>query len=307
MTRKTTHMEGDQMVISFIRGLVIALMASSLAQAKSNVKSNIETRVIYGEDNRQEVYQVERADMRDVADSTAAMISTQSFVKGDNGKLKIKSRILGKELSLCKDEPFYDQPSAANCSAFLVGEDMVATAGHCVNKNTCANYSFAFNYRMIDEKTAPTEADENDVYQCQKVLAHELTGNQDYALVKLDRPVRGRRVLQLMNRSVQVGDDMVVIGHPSGIPTKVAAGAQVRALKDGFFVSNLDTYGGNSGSAVFNANTLEVAGILVRGVDDYNWDSVNKCRRSNICPSTGCAGEDSTHISYVVEALKNVR
>ena len=62
-------------------------------------------------------------------------------------------------------------------------------------------------------------------------------------------------------------------------------------------MANLDTYGGNSGSAVFNAKTGLVEGILVRGEQDY----VQKgdCRVSNVCPADGCRGEDVTKILSV--------
>ena len=44
---------------------------------------------------------------------------------------------------------------------------------------------------------------------------------------------------------------LVVIGHPSGLPTKIADGAWVRNNEsEYYFVTNLDTFGGNSGSAV---------------------------------------------------------
>jgi hypothetical protein len=73
------------------------------------------------------------------------------------------------------------------------------------------------------------------------------------------------------------------------------------ASKPGFFVANLDTYGGNSGSAVFNAATGLVEGILVRGEQDY----VQKgdCRVSNVCPADGCRGEDVTKIAAVADKI----
>ncbi len=78
---------------------------------------------------------------------------------------------------------------------------------------------------------------------------------------------------------------LVVIGRPSGLPTKVADGAQVRSVNDVFLVANLDTYGGNSGSAVFNAVTGVVEGILVRGDTDYVYNAQLGCRVSNFLGS----------------------
>ncbi len=48
-------------------------------------------------------------------------------------------------------------------------------------------------------------------------------------------------------------------------------------------ICNLDTYGGNSGSAVFNKDGTIVEGILVRGARDYNINHENgtTCFASN--------------------------
>ena len=59
-----------------------------------------------------------------------------------------------------------------------------------------------------------------------------------------------------------------------------------------FFVANLDTYGGNSGSPVFEEDSDIVEGILVRG--DTDFVSNGTCIVSNVCPTTGCGGEDVT-------------
>lgn len=67
-------------------------------------------------------------------------------------------------------------------------------------------------------------------------------------------------------------------------------------------MANLDTYGGNSGSAVFNDRTGEVEGILVRGEVDYTYKG--NCMVSNVCTDSGCRGEDVTYISEVLQFLQ---
>lgn len=281
----------------------ISLSAAILVASLGVQASMTMPKVIYGEDNRRDVYLEERADLREIADSTAAMIPNTKLVQRDN-QMSIKFKNYGSDYQLCKDEPFYSQPSAANCSGFLVGDDMIATAGHCINASTCSENSFVFGFKMQSSTIAPESVPADEVYKCKKVLAQELTRNQDYALVKLDRPVRGHRVLTLAKDPVKVSDAILVVGHPSGLPTKIAGGANIRKLEKGYFVGNLDTYGGNSGSAVFNASTLEVVGILVRGEEDYQYDSARQCRTSNKCASDKCRGEDVTFISYIADAIK---
>ena len=60
-----------------------------------------------------------------------------------------------------------------------------------------------------------------------------------------------------------------------------------------FFVANLDTYGGNSGSPVFASDTNRVEGILVRGETDFEQTPAG-CQISLVCPTSGCRGEDIT-------------
>ena len=259
-------------------------------------------RVIYGEDNRVDLYKVKDQAVVDVARSTAAMFAKSKLVKIGN-LFHLTSGKFGDQFKLCSNEPYYNQPSGAMCSAFLVGPDMLATAGHCISSSDCNAMAFAFGYAMRSEMEAPQTLPEEDVYFCKAVVSRELTSNQDYSLVQLDRPVRGYDVLKLAQQDAQTNDSLMVVGYPSGLPTKVAGGAQVRSQKGAYFVANLDTYGGNSGSAVFNSETLEVTGILVRGEQDFRYDVKNQCYRSNVCDSASCRGEDATNISYITKAL----
>lgn len=277
--------------------IAICYFLSPIAIAK------IQNKVIYGDDNRVQYFQVQRADVREVADSTAAVVRNTSLTVKSDGMTTVKAETFQRVMGLCSSEPFAKEPSGAFCSAFLVGDDLMATAGHCMDASRCAQSSFVFSYRMSSQNQSPNEVDSAEVYRCQEVLERAQTGAEDYALVKLDRPVRGHRVLTLAKSSVQVGDSLFVVGHPSGIPTKVTDNGVVRSVKSEFFTANLDTYGGNSGSAVFSQDSLEVVGILVRGESDFIYDSKNRCSVSNRCSEDGCRGEDVTQISYINQAL----
>lgn len=293
--------EGEHMT----NGFGITLLASLFVFAGFSAQAvEIKPKVIYGADDRRDVYEVSDAALREVADSTVAMIANNRLSPNGRGGLKVSNKIYGTDYRLCRNEPFYSQPIAAMCSGFLVGDDLIATAGHCIQARSCAQYSFAFGYKMDSASSGPESLPESEVYRCKEVLVSEqLTRGQDYALVRLDRPVRGHRVLNMASSAARVGDDLVVIGHPAGLPTKIAGGGKVRSSQSAFFVANLDTYGGNSGSAVFDATSLDVVGILVRGERDFAYDSAAGCQRSNICRDDACRGEDVTHISYVQGAM----
>ncbi|MFN8791240.1 MAG: trypsin-like serine peptidase [Bdellovibrionales bacterium] len=259
--------------------------------------------VIYGEDNRRDLYEVQNSALVQVSRSTAAMIEAKALTT-QNGLVQIKTVTYGEEYQLCSEERFWQQPTAAMCSGFLVGENLLATAGHCLSQMDCADWAFVFNFAMGSNPGSPSTVRQEDVYFCQEVISREYTSKQDYVLVRLDRAVTGVQPLRLASQPAQALDPVVVVGHPSGLPTKVTDGAQVRATHPEYFVTNLDTYGGNSGSAVFNSSTLEVLGILVRGERDYSYDSENRCYRSVQCAMDSCRGEDVTHISYIRERLQ---
>lgn len=283
-----------------MKHLAIASVIFSSAVAFAGFQ--IQPKVIYGNDDRQDVYEVSDSSVRELADSTVAMIANSRLSADGRGNVTISNKSYGKDNHLCKDEPFYDQPTAAMCSGFLVGDDMLATAGHCIQDRTCSQNSFVFNYKMAGPGVIPSSVGEEDVYKCAKVIAREqLSNGQDYSLVKLDRPVKGHKPLTLATATPKVGDGLFVIGHPTGLPTKVAGGAKIRRVESSFIVANLDTYGGNSGSAVFSEDTHEVVGILVRGERDFT--TSGSCNRSYTCTDSNCRGEDVTLISYISKSL----
>jgi V8-like Glu-specific endopeptidase len=198
--------------------------------------------------------------------------------------------------------------TAAMCSGFLVSENVLVTAGHCIkNDADCASYKWVFDYKMDHDKQDSMTVPSSSVYGCSKIISRTLDqfSKDDYAVIQLDRKVTDRRPLHFRRSGgINVGDSVVVIGHPSGLPTKIADGANVRSRNTKFFVANLDTYGGNSGSAVFNQKTGDVEGILVRGENDYV-QSARGCMVSNKCPADGCRGEDVTYITNI-KALQNL-
>jgi V8-like Glu-specific endopeptidase len=277
-----------------VSALILGLAMAFSAQAGN--------KVIYGEDNRLDLFETGDALHAELAQSTAAMIAhSRITLLGD------KATITGSPLSsrgICASEPFANQITAANCSGFLVGKDLLVTAGHCVkNSFDCSGSAWVFGFGVNSPDQQGHEIPATEVYRCAEVIETVLdrATSDDYALIRLDRAVTGRSPLKVRtDGKITEGTEIVVIGHPTGLPTKVAAGANVRDNSDSyFFVANLDTYGGNSGSAVFDAKTGTVEGILVRGENDYVYDSSQGCQVSNHCTNEGCRGEDVTRITNV--------
>lgn len=281
-------------------GLGISLLAS-LAQAST---SNYTPRVIYGDDNRVEVYQT-TDQWKEKSKSTVALMQSSHLTKKGNG-YSISTSNYGSMMYLCKNEPFYDQGTAAFCSGSLIAPDIIMTAGHCVrSQDACKDIRFVFNFAYTEKGHDPTQVAADDVYSCKEMMTSLMDSStmSDFALVRLDRPVVGHQPLQLRTEgAVRVKDGLTLIGHPSGLPTKVAAGASVRDITPGaYFVASTDSYGGNSGSAVLNDEGV-VEGILVRGEQDFVYSNQG-CYVSNVCAEDGCRGEDVTRVSEVLKFL----
>ena len=261
--------------------------------------------VIYGEDNRKDVYETKDSALVELSKSTAAMIPNAKITMA-SGIATIKGETL-QSRGICAEERFADQMTAGNCSGFLVSENVLVTAGHCIKTEAdCAGYKWVFDYKMDAAKQDSMKVEASDVYSCSRIIARSLDNmtKDDYAVIQLDRKSDRRPLPFRKSGKVAVGSDVVVIGHPSGLPTKIADGAQVRSHSPKYFIANLDTYGGNSGSAVFNHKTGEVEGILVRGENDYV-QSERGCMVSNKCDQNGCRGEDVTYITNI-KALQNL-
>lgn len=265
-------------------------------------------KVIYGEDNRQDIFESTDSVLVELSKSTAAMIQMENLKSLGSGEIEISGSTL-ESRGICAKERFSKQISAANCSGFLVAPDVLVTAGHCItNDNDCASYKWVFDYKVSHSDQAEVVVSQDAVYSCKKIISRSLdyATKDDYAVIQLDRKALDRKPLSFRRQGkISVGESIAVIGHPTGLPAKIADGANVRSLASKFFVANLDTYGGNSGSAVFNTKTAEVEGILVRGENDYVNDPVLGCKVSNICKNESCRGEDVTFITHI-EALKKL-
>ena len=274
-----------------------------------------EAKLIYGSDDRLEEYQITDPCLLSVGDSTVALVPQADLTNNGDGTYTFRSTYpftlaewyqwidpIGTGNPLCSDEPFRDQPAPASGSGFLVAEDIIITAGHLACDYDCSGgdaLAIIFGFVMLDADTAVLTVDESEIYYCNEVLGRT-DGHPDWAIIRLDRPVTGHEPLPFRTSGeIPNNEPVIVIGHPYGVPRKYAGGATVRDNSGvTYFSANTDTYQGNSGSVVINANSLEVEGILFGG--NVDWVEDGSCDRSNVCPDSGCPGwEDITRITTI--------
>lgn len=276
------------------------LIAQVYAQEKS-------LDVIYGIDNRLDVFESPDKDLVLFSKSTAAKMAPAAL-KSISATEFLVTSVSFEARGVCAQERFSKQVSAADCSGFLVAPDVLVTAGHCVNdEKDCSTNKWVFDFKVAYSDQFEVKVPKSSVYGCQKIISRTLDSEykNDFAVIQLDRKVTDRKPLAYRRSGrVKEGEAIAIIGHPMGLPTKIADGARVLYHLTNYFKADLDSYGGNSGSAVFNVRTGEVEGILVRGEMDFVYNPKLGCRVSRVCGEDECRGEDVTFITNIEALLR---
>lgn len=283
------------------QGMRVALvMGFAVLQAGCGdaVLGRSERPTIYGADDRRNYHLLTDPGQIALADATALLLDATDVTWNGSG-YDLSTIPFWQDATLCEDEPFYDEPVAGWCSGFLVSADRLATAGHCIlDQADCEATSYVFGFQTDSSGQVVTSVPAQNVYGCARLIARRAKSTNstpDFAVVQLDRPVTGSvpripRVVRLKGK-VADGASMLISGHPWGLSTKVAGGATVKDNSQAmYYQSNLDAFGGNSGSGVMDPQSGIVEGILIDGNADWEWDSSLQCNRSYTCPDSGCGG-----------------
>lgn len=276
----------------YLRVIFLSLLTISSAFSQQQAPDTV-----YGEDNRKDLFEVTNPLYLEAAQSTVALFGDGALNRMTYGGHFVSSYKYGEQYDLCITERFYDQRSGAFCSGFLVAPDIIATAGHCVmNQTECLSTKVAFGFAIASRGQSAEYLEDENVYSCKELIAHKYTWyRKDFSLFRLDRPVTHAKPLKLnLTGVIEKDAKFVVMGHPGGTPLKIAEGAVLRHNRkfNPYFVTNTDTFTGNSGSAVINSKTGLVEGILVRGGKDYKYKRKEKCYVAKQCKDSKCRGED---------------
>ncbi len=272
---------------------------------------DISSEVVYGTDNRTDVFAHPDATLRARAQqATVALMSPGDINTSNPNNVTFSSQTLQQAFNLCTNQRFLTDPTPAFCSGTLIDDNLVLTAGHCITSaSACTNTRFVFKFYRNAANSLETVTTQ-DIFSCTQIVARQQSTvggrNLDYAIVRIDRAATPRFTpapVRPGSSALPVGTNVTVIGSGSGVPFKIDSGGSVRNARAStldFFVANTDTFGGNSGSGVYENASYNVAGILVRGETDYVANGT--CNVVNVCTEAGCRGEDITYVRPAVDA-----
>jgi len=278
------------------------LAVAGCAGSPDEQTSAVRTPVVYGDDDRREPFASTENDWlpQVIATRLVALGFRDQIARNEGGVLSVTAPSLAERFDVCASEPFAAQPSFANCSAVLVTERLLLTAGHCARisplKEQIAVRNFAYD---APERLHPL--DPQDVLSLGAVVASD--DYWDYAWLELAEPVAPLQPLEL----AEANEGMAIVGvnHGQGLPAKVAA-SRVSSAADGFFFSALDAFGGASGGPVFSTRGA-LLGISTSGNDDYVRTVTGCYEDSRLPDEAGFGAEQALRLRVALDGLCEAR
>ncbi len=244
---------------------------------------------IYDQDNRVDLYKLNDSKLKELSKAVAFQIYKDEL---RGWTFQRYWTIVTRPLSargVCENERFADQPTMRNdCSGVLVGPKTLLMPGHCITEHYCWNdlFYFMFNYHQENGSALSLERHKDNFYKCEKVIkrVYDPSTAMSYALIELNREVKGIKPVKV-SKAKMIGSEseLVVVGHPSGLPQKIAQDAFVTDENETHFLVNSDIGGVSKGSAVFNLETYELEGMLISGSKDFEV-SRSGCKRALTYP-----------------------
>lgn len=274
-------------------------------------QNSIFPRVIYGNDDRLEHWEIPDPLVRKVARSSVAIIDEKYLQDQSDGTTHfVNGRILQDRENMCPSERFSQQLAIVHCSAALVGKNLVLTAGHCFSGVThVREMRFVFDFLNRDSSNQVQPVLTRNTFKARRILLSEepLRGSDwDIAVIELEGNVEDRPPLPIHRDGItDTSAKIYALGHPLGIPLKLSGNATIRDNSfKAYFVTNLDIYIHNSGSAAFNYANNKIEGVVVRGEPDF--ELKGSCRVSKVCADSDCRGQDVSRLDLAIPYIPEV-
>ncbi|WP_375373082.1 trypsin-like serine peptidase [Roseomonas sp. KE2513] len=201
----------------------------------------------------------------------------------------------------CRSERFREQNSYASCSGVLISPTTVLTAAHCIEgvnpRDLLVVMDLAYEAGRAPPLNMPTSDDR--LRRITWVAATKSAANQDMALLHLaGEPVRNRALgWPTTNETIRDGQSVYALGHPDGLPLKLAPGGRVSRTSNVIeFATDLPIFHGNSGGPIFDTASHRLLGIVRSGPSDWYYRTQGPDAEDRDCATSLCA--------YAPEAFK---
>ncbi|MEM1000972.1 MAG: serine protease [Bacteroidota bacterium] len=225
------------------------------------------------------------------------------FVRKADGILRdkrVSAIIKGSADRNCADEPtfsldlsherwdrFREQPYLrGTCSAFVVKQNYILTAGHCYYKSCiCGSHTprslenavVMFGYNKVHDVVRNGQGEveiwihEDRIKRITQMAQVRCNPRRDWAIFEIED--HDQAPLELGDPgSLEKCNKLYQMGHPLGLPFKLNTGGEYHSTIRQMLITTLDSFTGNSGSPVCiqeGKNQDQVVGLTVKGDCDF--------------------------------------
>lgn len=196
-------------------------------QVRVNASSNLGLGALYSSsDHRYNLFEVDVPDIvKQQAKAVACLIKRDELHRISEGVYKFKkpSTLADyHEFPLAEDLKFRNEPVIGFGTAFLVAPNLVLTAAHCItdkygklDKDLISKTRLVFNLQLKPSGRLPSFLDEVFRYNSHNILWSDRNKNEDWALLELDREVKGVTPIEIDFSPIQPKSEVYMLGHPT--------------------------------------------------------------------------------------------
>lgn len=239
----------------------------------------------YGEDGRKDFFEISDAQTKKLAEAMLYRVDKHEL---RGWTFQRYWKIITKKLEdkgICKNEKFSNQDTIRlGCSAVLIGKNKVLTGGNCISDHTCRNdlYYWTFGYYKKSKEQNFSELHKKNFYKCKEIVKRVYNPNSgtSFTIFTLKKDVKDVEPVKISKKELTKEDELIMMGHPTGLPLKIADGAFAIDQDENFFIANSDIRGETIGTIAFNKKTKELVGLMIYGTYNYEYSYENYCKEA---------------------------